>query len=59
MGRGSSGIIGEVNTKTLLFSFNVSPTSHYRGPYPRIEDYKLEVSMTAAALKLGILSFFY
>jgi hypothetical protein len=42
--------------KRELFS---SPTSHYWGPYSRIEDYELEVSMTAAALKLGILSFSY
>jgi hypothetical protein len=35
------------------------PTSPQWQAYSRIEDYELEVSMTAAALKLGILSFSY
>ena len=49
-------IIGPMlNLKEVVRYRDETSTSHYRGPYPRIEDYGLEVSITRSSPGAGFI----
>ena len=55
--KGQQGLSGRPTPK-LTLSMKIAPTSHYWGPYSRIEDYGLKVSITCEITGRQIAKFF-